>query len=76
MLMQVQRISMSTDAGAYVRTTVSIREDIYQQLKRRGGSLSDQVNDILSREFKKDHSMFGTAKPSRRDDVRDHSDRV
>lgn len=79
MLMLVPRISisMSTDAGApFVRTTVSIREDYYQKLKRRGGNLSDQVNEILAKEFKKDHSMFGSSKPSRRDDVRDHIDRV
>ena len=67
---------MATDAEHYVRTTISLREDIYQRLKRRGGNLSDQVNEILAREFKKDHSMFGTAKPSRRDDLRDHLDRV
>lgn len=67
---------MSTDAATYVRTTISLREDIYQKLKRRGGNLSDQVNEILAKEFKKDHSMFGSSKKMRLDDVRDHIDRV
>jgi len=68
---------MSTDAGAYVRTTISLREDVYQKLKRRGGNLSEQVNEILIRELvKRDHSMFGTLPKSRRDDIRDHIDRV
>jgi hypothetical protein len=74
---------MSTDADAgggssasFVRTTIALREDIYQKLKRRGGSLSDEVNDILAREFVRDHSLFGSAKRVRRDDVRDRSDRV
>lgn len=67
---------MSTDAKHVVRTTISLREDIYQKLKRRGGNLSDQVNEILSREFKRDHSMFGSLKRVKLDDVRDHRDRV
>lgn len=69
---------MSTDADAphFVRTTISLREDIYHRLKRSGRSLSDEVNDILARELKKDHSMFGSTKRLSRDDVRDHRDRV
>lgn len=70
-------ISMSADANPYVRTTISLREDVYEKLKRRGGTLSEQVNEILIRELgKRDHSMFGTMKRVRLDDVRDHRDRV
>jgi len=69
---------MSTDAHepTFVRTTIALREDIYQRLKRSGRSLSDEVNEILAREFTRDHSLFGTAKRSSRADVRDRSDRV
>lgn len=78
MEMHDARTCMSTDADAshYVRTTIALREDIYQKLKRRGRPLSEEVNAILAREFKKDHSMFGTAKRMSRNDVRDHIDRV
>lgn len=69
-------MSTETAPSPYVRTTISLREDIYQKLKRRGGNLSDQVNEILAREFKKDHSLYGTMKKMRLDDVRDHRDRV
>ena len=64
-----------------VRTTVAIREDLYQQLKMRYGNLSEGINTILGREFKRDHSMFGSLKPrnpaelEELRDVRDHRDR-
>ena len=67
---------MGADAAPAVRTTVAIREDLYQRIKRTGRPISDVVNELLAKEFKRDHSMFGTAKASRRDDVRDHADRV
>lgn len=69
---------MSADAppGSFVRTTVTLREDIYQRLKRSGRSLSDEVNDILAREFARDHSLFGSAKRVHRGDIRDRQDRV
>lgn len=68
---------MGADAKPpFVRTTIALREDIYQRLKRSGRPLSDEVNDILAREFKRDHSLFGTAKRSSRADIRDHIDRV
>ena len=69
---------MSTDAkpATFVRTTISLREDLYQRLKRGGRSLSDEVNDILAREFARDHSLFGTAKRVARTDIRDRNDRV
>ena len=71
-------LSMSADARptGYVRTTISLREDIYQKLKRTGRSLSDEVNEILAREFTRDHSLFGTAKRVSRHDVRDRNARV
>lgn len=69
-------MAADADEQPFVRTTVSLREDIYQRLKRSGRNISDEVNDILAREFARDHSLFGSAKKSRRDDVRDHVDRV
>lgn len=66
---------MGTDSDAFVRTTVSLREDLYQRLKRRG-SISDALNEILAREFQRDHRLFGSLKGIGTDDLRDHEDRV
>ncbi len=65
---------MSADAQ-YVRTTVSLREDYYQRLKRTGRPLSEVINEILAERYKRDHSLFGTADFGSRDDIRDHKDR-
>ena len=72
----MHRMSVDAEPRHFVRTTIALREDIYQRLKRKGGSLSEAVNDILSREFARDHSMFGSTKRVQRGDVRDHRDRV
>lgn len=56
------RICMAADDPAqYVKTTVIIREDFYQRLKRSPKGLSRTLNDILAKAFPRDHSMFGTA---------------
>ena len=64
---------MSTDA--FVRTTVVLREDFYQRLKSDPSGLSRALNDILSKEFRRDHSLFGTSKTRDRGDLRDKKDR-
>lgn len=66
---------MGTDAQ-YVRTTVSIREDIYQRLKRSGVPLSKAINEALAKRFKRNNSLFGKYPGLGTDDLRDHEDRV
>ena len=51
---------MMTD---YVRTTIKLREDIYQTLKKEAGvkNLSEKINEILIKIlFKEKKSLFGT----------------
>ncbi|HLE97582.1 MAG TPA: hypothetical protein VI997_09455 [Candidatus Thermoplasmatota archaeon] len=67
---------MGADAKPpFVRTTVLLREDLYQRLKRQG-PISDALNKILAREFRRDHRMFGSSPRLSRDDLRDHEDHV
>lgn len=68
---------MSADAK-FVRTTVSLREDHYQRLKRGDTGISEALNAILEQAFHRDHSLFGTLDlgPVDPDEVRDHQDRV
>lgn len=62
---------------AYVRTTVAIREDLYQRIKRSGKGLSETVNDALARELPRpDARLVGKYKWGSRDDIRDRKDRV
>lgn len=68
------RASMDADARTpLVRTAVLLREDFYQRLKRTG-SISDALNGILAREFRRDHRMFGSSPRLSRDDLREHED--
>lgn len=69
-------MASTTDDPRYVRTTVSLREDLYQRLKRQELSLSDAINDVLARSLERDHRLFDSAPPSSREDIRDHDDRV
>lgn len=74
------RINMAMSAdeggGGFVRTTVSLREDLYQQLRRSPKGISETLNEILARAFERDHSLFGTApRGLSTDDLRDHEDR-
>jgi hypothetical protein len=66
---------MSTDVG-YVRTTVSIREDMYQQLKRSGRGLSEALNEILVERFHVKETGFGRFPGLDTADLRDHEDRM
>lgn len=62
---------------AYVRTTVLLREDFYEKLKREGGTLSGQINALLEKRFhRKRRSLFGTTRRTSLDDLRDHHDRM
>lgn len=59
------------------KTTVLLREDVYQALKARAGprNISHLLNQILVEHFAKGESMFGTMKPTDISDLRDHRDR-
>jgi len=63
----------------YVRTTVKIREDLYQRLKKDSGArgLSEKINKILEESLsKKKKDLFGTMPQVDTRDLRDHRDRV
>lgn len=59
------------------KTTIILREDVYQTLKEKAGArnISSQINKILIDYFSKTESMFGTMKESDLKDIRDHKDR-
>jgi len=46
------------------RTTIILRDDIYQSLKEKAGArnISKEINKILLEHFGKTESMFGTMK--------------
>lgn len=60
------------------KTTVLLRDDVYQILKERAGSkkISNLINEILVEYFAKRESMFGVMKKVDVSDLRDHSDRL
>ena len=60
------------------KTTILLREDIYQALRARGGArnLSKLINEILAEYFAKSGSMFGVLKSVNTSDLRDHRDRL
>ncbi|MGB9915659.1 MAG: hypothetical protein ACPLOC_08985 [Candidatus Bathyarchaeales archaeon] len=59
------------------KTTIILRDDIYQNLKEKAGSrnISNQINQILLEYFNKKDSMFGSMKQTSLNDLRDHKDR-
>ena len=59
------------------KTTIILREDVYQTLKATAGArnISNEINKILLEHFKKSESMFGTMKKTDTTDLRDHKDR-
>jgi predicted CopG family antitoxin len=59
------------------KTTITLRDDVYQTLKETAGArnISNQVNKILIEYFTKKESMFGTMKETDLTDLRDHKDR-
>jgi predicted CopG family antitoxin len=60
------------------KTTVMLREDIYEILKKKYGArgMSRAINEILAEALLKGDSMFGTMKEAPLDDLRDHRDRT
>lgn len=63
----------------YVRTTIKLREDIYQTLKKEAGmkNISEKINEILIKMlFKEKKSLFGTMQKTDLSDLRDHEDRL
>jgi predicted CopG family antitoxin len=79
MLMQMiayMQVLMMTE---YVRTTIKLREDIYQTLKKEAGmkNISEKINEILIKMlFKEKKSLFGTMQKTDLSDLRDHEDRL
>ncbi|HUR68511.1 MAG TPA: hypothetical protein VM370_04635 [Candidatus Thermoplasmatota archaeon] len=67
---------MAADETGRVSIELLLREDIYRSLQRRGGNLSDVINETLANGLKTDGSMFGSIPPTSHEDVRDHLDRV
>jgi predicted CopG family antitoxin len=60
------------------KTTVSLREDVYQALKEKAGArnVSALINKILVEYFAKKESMFGVMRKVDLQDLRDHRDRL
>ncbi|MEM3957048.1 MAG: hypothetical protein QXO47_02460 [Thermoproteota archaeon] len=60
------------------KTTVLLREDVYQALKEKAGArnISSLINEILVEYFAKKESMFGTMKRVDVADLRDHRERL
>lgn len=64
-------------ASEKVRTTVMLREDLYQKLKRDPRGMSESINEALEHEYGHPKDMFGsTPKDLDFSDIRDHADRV
>jgi len=59
------------------KTTISLRDDVYQTLKETAGArnISNQINKILIEYYTKKESMFGSMKQTDTTDLRDHKDR-
>jgi predicted CopG family antitoxin len=59
------------------KTTITLRDDVYQTLKETAGArnISSQINKILIEHFAKTESMFGVMKQTDITDLRDHKDR-
>ena len=56
------------------RTTIILRDDVYQTLKKKAGArnISKEINGILIEHFAKTESMFGTMKRTETTDLRNH----
>jgi len=58
------------------KTTVILRDDLYEALKARDGAkgISKAINTIVSEYLSTEKSMFGTMKKTPLNDLRDHRD--
>ncbi len=75
-MLSYMQVLMMTE---YVRTTIKLREDVYQTLKKEAGAknISQKINDILIKMlFKEKKSLFGTMPKTDLSDLRDHEDRL
>lgn len=71
--------STSMLMSTYIRTTIKLREDIYQRLKKEVGTrrLSEKINELLEAKLsKKEKSLFGTMPRVDLEDFREHKDRL
>lgn len=59
------------------KTTVILRDDVYQTLKEKAGArnISNRINQILIEHFATKESMFGVMKQTDLTDLRNHKDR-
>lgn len=63
----------------YVRTTIKLRDDVYQTLKKEAGTekVPEKKNEILINAlFKEKKSLFGTMEKTDMSDLREHEDRL
>ena len=63
----------------YVRTTIKLREDVYQTLKKEAGAknMSEKINELLMKMlYKEKKTLFGTMPETDLSDLRDHKDRL
>ncbi|MEM2927034.1 MAG: hypothetical protein QW220_05865 [Candidatus Bathyarchaeia archaeon] len=60
------------------KTTVLLREDVYQALRERAGAknVSKLINQIIIDYLARGESMFGAMKKASTSDLRDHKDRI
>ena len=75
-MLSYMQVLMMTE---YVRTTIKLREDVYQTLKKEAGvkNISEKINEILIKMlFKDKKSLFGTMPKTDLSDLRDHEDRL
>ena len=75
-MLSYMQVLMMTE---YVRTTIKLREDVYQTLKKEAGvkNISEKINEILIKMlFKDKKSLFGTMPKTDLSDLRDHVDRL
>ncbi len=63
---------------ASLKTTVTLREDLYEILRKKYGrrGISEAINRILAEALLKGESMFGTIVKTSLKDLRDHRDRL
>ena len=63
----------------YVRTTIKLREDIYQRLRKEVGArgMSEKINKVLEENLiKKEKTLYGTMPKVDTGDLRDREDRM
>lgn len=69
---------MFTVMSMVKKTTILLREDVYQALREKAGArnISNLINKLLVDYFAKKESMFGVVKRVGTSDLRDHRERL